>query len=198
MRLDPECMRCRLCQGRSNIVPPEGRKRSPIALVGEAPGEKEDLIGRPFVGRAGKMLDRVMTEQGVDRKEVLITNTVKCRPPGNRRPTADEVGQCYPYLEQELKGKVLVVALGKTASENLLQRPVKMTEMANCEFYVEIMGIKTWVVPAFHPSAAMYNLRSRESLGKTMSLVKRELDSLGSASSRGTSSSSSRPSRKRA
>ncbi|MGD1060636.1 MAG: uracil-DNA glycosylase [Methanomassiliicoccales archaeon] len=198
MRLDKKCMRCVLCQGRANVVGPEGRRRSPIALVGEAPGEREDLLGRPFVGRAGKMLDRIMAEQGVERKEVLITNTVKCRPPDNRRPNDEEVDECFPYLEQELKGKALVIALGRTAAENLLQRPVKMTENANCEFYVEIMGIKTRVVPAFHPSAAMYNLRSRESLAETMSLVRSELDSLGSASAIGTSGSSSRPPRKRA
>ncbi len=169
-----------------------------MALVGEAPGEKEDLLGRPFVGRAGKMLDRIMTERGVSRNEVLITNTVKCRPPGNRRPTEEETDQCFPYLEQELKGKALVVAMGRTAAENLLQRPVKITEMANCEFYVEIMGMKTRVVPTFHPSAAMYNLRSREGLGKTMALVRSELDSPGSASARGTSGSSIRPSKKKA
>ncbi|MDD1771126.1 MAG: uracil-DNA glycosylase [Methanomassiliicoccales archaeon] len=198
MRLDPECTRCRLCQGRSNVVAPEGRKRSPIALVGEAPGEREDQLGRPFVGRAGKMLDRIMAEQGVERDEVLITNTVKCRPPRNRRPTEGEADECYPYLEQELKGKALVITLGKTASENLLQRPVKMTDMANCEFYIEIMGIKARVMPAFHPSAAMYNLRSRESLGRTMLFVRKELDSLGSASSKGTSGSSSRPPKRRA
>ncbi len=198
MRLDRECARCSLCGGRANVVAPEGPRRSPVALVGEAPGEKEDKLGRPFVGRAGKMLDRVMAENGVSRKEVLITNTVKCRPPNNRRPTGKEADECLPYLEQELKGKALVVALGKTAAENLLQRPVKMTEMANCEFYVDIMGIKTRIVPAFHPSAAMYNLRSRESLGETMRLVRSALDSLGSASSKGTSRSSSRPSRKKA
>lgn len=198
MRLDPACARCDLCNGRANVVAPEGRRRSPVALVGEAPGEKEDLLGRPFVGRAGKMLDRIMTERGVSRNEVLITNTVKCRPPGNRRPTEEETDQCFPYLEQELKGKALVVAMGRTAAENLLQRPVKITEMANCEFYVEIMGMKTRVVPTFHPSAAMYNLRSREGLGKTMALVRSELDSPGSASARGTSGSSIRPSKKKA
>ena len=181
-----------------NVVGPEGRRRSPIALVGEAPGEKEDLLGRPFVGRAGKMLDRIMAEQGIERKEVLITNTVKCRPPDNRRPTEEEVDECFPYLEQELKGKTLVIALGRTAAENLLQRPVRMAENANCEFYVEIMGIETRVVPAFHPSAAMYHFESRQSLAETMRLVRSELDFLGSASARGTSGSSSRPPRKRA
>jgi uracil-DNA glycosylase family 4 len=185
MRLGDECARCRLCH-RAHVVPPEGPHGSPVALVGEAPGEKEDLLRRPFVGRAGKMLDRIMKEQGVDRTQVLITNTVKCRPPGNRRPTKGEVEECFPYLEQELEGKSLVIALGKTAAENLLRRPVKVSEMANHEFRVEIMGTRVRVMPAYHPSAAMYNLRSRESLGRTMALVRKELDLLESASSRGT------------
>jgi len=186
MRLDLECERCSLCRCRKNVVAPEGPRDSKVVLVGEAPGEQEDRLGRPFVGRAGKMLERIMSEQGVRRGEVLITNTVKCRPPKNRRPSKTEVDECYPYLEQEIAGKALVVALGKTAAENLLNRPIKMNEVANCEFYVEIMGIKTRIVPAFHPSAAMYRLSSRKSLGETMSLVRRELDRTESASSRGT------------
>ena len=198
MRLDPACTRCGLCKGRENVVAPEGPRRARVVLVGEAPGQKEDQLGRPFVGRAGKMLDRIMAEQGVSRREVLITNTVKCRPPRNRRPTEKETDECFPYLEQELKGRAMVVAMGKTAAENLLQRPVKMADVANCDFYVEIMGIKTRVVPTYHPSAAMYNLRSREALGRTMKLVRSELDSPGSASSRGTSRSSIRPPKRKA
>ncbi len=186
MRLDLDCLRCELCRGRSKVVGPEGSRNSAVVLVGEAPGEQEDKQGRPFVGRAGKMLDRLMKEQGVRRDEVLITNTVKCRPQNNRRPTKQEVAACYPYLEQEIAGKALVVALGKTAAENILQRPVKMNEVANCEFFVEIMGIKTRIVPAFHPSAAMYRLSSRKSLGETLSLVRKELDRTENASSRGT------------
>ncbi|MEI9479879.1 MAG: uracil-DNA glycosylase [Deltaproteobacteria bacterium] len=176
MRLDLQCPRCKLCRGRTQVVPPDGPRRSPVVLVGEAPGEKEDKLGKPFVGRAGKMLGRVMAEQGVRREEVLITNTVKCRPPENRKPEKDEIGECFPYLEQELKRKSLVVALGKTSAESLLQRPVKMSDVANRNFHVEIVGIKTRVVPAYHPSACLYNLESRKSLGETMRLVRKVLD----------------------
>lgn len=132
------------------------------------------------------MLDRIMSEQGVRREQVLITNTVKCRPPNNRRPTKAEVDECYPYLEQEIAGKAMVVALGKTAAETILNRSLKMNEDANCEFYVEIKGIKTRIIPAFHPSAAMYRRSSRKSLGDTLRLVRQELDRTGNASSRGT------------
>ena len=83
-----DCDRCGLCNGRNNIVLPTGNLDSPVVFVGEAPGENEDLQGVPFVGRAGKILDDAMTAAGITRKDVMITNTVKCRPPNNRYPTS--------------------------------------------------------------------------------------------------------------
>ena len=115
MRPEPGCQRCGLCKGRTQIVFPDGDPSTGIVFVGEAPGENEDIQGRPFVGRSGKILDGMMEEAGFSRKDVLITNTVKCRPPGNRDPTAEEMAACRPFLESELKDARLVVGLGKSA-----------------------------------------------------------------------------------
>jgi len=185
MRLDSECTRCRLSKKRTQVVPPDGPLGARIVFVGEGPGEREDVQGRPFIGRAGKMLDRILSEQGVPRSEIMITNTVKCRPPENRRPKEDEMRACFHYLEQELKGRTLVVALGKTSSENLLARKVNLAREANVEFLIQIMGEGVRVIPAYHPSACLYNPRAHQSLGQTMHLVREELDRLKSASSTG-------------
>jgi len=175
MRLDRGCTKCCLCQDRNNVVGPSGDLGSKVALVGEAPGEKEDQMGRPFIGRAGKMLDRLMLEAGLDREKVMITNTVKCRPPGNRRPKPEEVAACHPFLEQELEDKDLIVCLGKTACEALMQRSIKMGEQANKPTTVIIMGKEKELLPAYHPSASLYNLKARDSLRETLRTVRERL-----------------------
>ena len=186
MRLDPQCTLCRLSEKRTQVVPPDGPLSARIVFVGEGPGEKEDIQGRPFVGRAGKMLDRLLAGQGVPRSEIMITNTVKCRPPENRRPKEDEMRACFPYLEQELKGRTLVIALGKTSSENLLARKINLAKEANVESLIQVMGKGIRVIPAYHPSACLYSLKARQSLGQTMHLVREEFDRFKSASSIGT------------
>ena len=172
MDLDLDCMRCRLCEKRIQVVPPSGDIRSKVAFVGEGPGEKEDLRGAPFVGRAGKMLDRLMMEEGLDRRLVMITNTVKCRPPENRRPLPDEMEACFPYLEQELANRQLIVAMGRTACENLLGRAVKIGQEANSIVTVELMGTCKEVLLTYHPSACLYNLRARQGLKASIRLVR--------------------------
>lgn len=117
---EADCRRCRLSDARTNIVLPCGDVHSKVALVGEAPGAQEDLKGVPFIGKAGKILDGLMAEAGLDRERIMITNTVKCRPPGNRRPKADEMIACHPFLQEELKGKRFILALGLSAAEDLL------------------------------------------------------------------------------
>ena len=168
MPLDPDCRLCALWHGRRGVVPPSGDPRSKVALVGEGPGEKEDLLGQPFVGRAGRALDRLMQEVGLERDKVLITNTVKCRPPGNRRPTSDEVRACRPYLEEELQGKEFVLALGLSAAEGLLGRKVKLKEEANREFEVLMGGGPVKVMVTYHPSACVYRPQAREVLREAL------------------------------
>ncbi|MFA7342446.1 MAG: uracil-DNA glycosylase, partial [Candidatus Methanomethylophilaceae archaeon] len=109
MRPSPDCRLCTLSQNRSLIVLPEGDPCSPVVFVGEAPGEKEDQSGRPFVGRSGRILDGMLEEAGLPRGSILITNTVKCRPPGNRDPQREEMAACLPFLQHELKDRELVV-----------------------------------------------------------------------------------------
>lgn len=87
MRPDYNCKLCGLCKGRTNIVLPEGSQSSGVVFVGEAPGKDEDLYGRPFIGKSGKILDKMMLDVGINREDILITNTVKCRPPNNRKPS---------------------------------------------------------------------------------------------------------------
>ena len=178
MFLDLDCELCRLCRGRTKVVAPSGDLGSPVVFVGEAPGEKEDLSGRPFVGRAGKMLDRIMMEEGLPRDRVMITNTVKCRPPGNRRPRPDEVLACRPYLEDDLRGKQLIVCMGRTACEGLLNNKVAMKDCANQLFTIAIGKERIDLVPAYHPSAALRSLEAREGLRLTVRVVRERFPDL--------------------
>lgn len=172
MFLDLDCELCRLSEGRCKVVAPSGDLESPVVLVGEAPGEKEDLAGQPFVGKAGRMLDRLLSEEGLPRERVMITNTVKCRPPGNRRPKEDEMLACRPYLEDDLRGKQLIVCLGKTACEGLLKNKVALKDCVGQTFTVAIGGERIDLVPTYHPSAALRNLEAREGLRATIRMIR--------------------------
>jgi uracil-DNA glycosylase len=172
MELDPDCRRCGLSRGRTHVVGPDGDLGSSVCFVGEAPGEKEDQQGRPFVGRAGKMLDRLFEEEGLPRDRIMITNTVKCRPPGNRTPKVEERRACLPYLEQELEGRRLVVALGRTACCNLLGKAVKMEEEVNRPREVTVGRERVFLLPAYHPAACLFNLNARASLRETIRIAK--------------------------
>jgi len=109
------CTRCRLAQGRTKAVPGEGHPDTEVLFVGEGPGQTEDAQGRPFVGRAGELLVRMLASIGWRRQEVFITNIVKCRPPGNRDPEPDEIAACAPYLQRQLEvlDPAVVVTLGR-------------------------------------------------------------------------------------
>ncbi len=172
MELDLDCRRCPLCETRNRVVPPDGDLSSPVCFVGEAPGKNEDLEGRPFVGRAGSMLDRILDEEGLSRERIMITNTVKCRPPGNRVPTSGEREACFPYLEQDLMGRRLVVGLGRTACANLLGRSIKLGDEANRSLEVEIGGVSVEFLPTYHPAACLFNLKAREGLRETIRTVR--------------------------
>jgi uracil-DNA glycosylase len=171
MKLDHGCQRCSLCQGRANVVGPSGDLSSRLVFVGEAPGATEDRLGKPFVGKAGKMLDRLLAENGLPRESIMITNTVKCRPPNNRRPTKEEVGCCRPYLEEDLDGRCLIVALGITAAEGLLGRKVSLKVDANKVFQVPLGKETISVMPTYHPSACFYNRTACEGLREGIALA---------------------------
>lgn len=116
------CTRCELHKGRTQTVFGVGNERARWMFIGEAPGAEEDRRGEPFVGRAGKLLDEMLRAVGLDRGDVYIANTVKCRPPGNRNPAADEMATCRGYLDRqiELIAPGIIVAVGKVAAQNLL------------------------------------------------------------------------------
>ncbi|MGD0819046.1 MAG: uracil-DNA glycosylase [Methanomassiliicoccales archaeon] len=171
MKLDLKCNRCPLCQGRANVVGPSGDLDSKLVFVGEAPGATEDRTGKPFVGKAGKMLDRLLAENGLPRESIMITNAVKCRPPNNRRPTREEVEACRPYLGEDLQGRCLVVALGLTASQGLLGRKVSLKVDANKVFQVELGKETISVMPTYHPSACLFNLTARKGLREGIAMA---------------------------
>lgn len=120
------CQRCQLSQSCTNIVMSRGNYRYPIVIVGEAPGYYEDDAGVPFVGQAGKMLERVLNSVGIESEDCLVTNMVRCRPPDNRAPTSKELKACYPYLYREIKAAKpdVIVLLGNT--------PLKFFLGSNC------------------------------------------------------------------
>jgi uracil-DNA glycosylase len=153
-----ECQRCKLWATRTNIVFGEGHAQAELMFVGEAPGADEDATGRPFVGRAGQLLTKMIEAIGLKREDVYIANILKSRPPGNRNPEADETKACKPFLLRQIaviKPK-LIVTLGNPATQGLLETKVGITKMRG-EFqpYPRFPGI--YVLPTFHPA---YLLRS--------------------------------------
>lgn len=151
-----DCRACQLCQTRTNIVFGVGNPRARVMFVGEAPGKNEDLRGEPFVGRAGENLNRILSLAGLEREDIYIANVLKCRPPQNRNPQADEVLACSPYLREQIRSiwPDVIVTLGNPASHFVLKTEVGITKLRG-RFHQ--MGHFT-VMPTFHPAAALRNL----------------------------------------
>jgi len=146
-----ECTRCRLCEGRTQIVFGDGDPQAALMFIGEGPGETEDLRGLPFVGRAGELLTQMIEKGlGIPRRDVYICNIVKCRPPGNRTPLSDEVASCRPFLDAQIDAVQprVIVALGKPAASLLLGRDVAITRARGT--WHAYRGIP--VMPTFHPA----------------------------------------------
>ncbi len=153
-----DCKRCKLWSTRTNIVFGEGSPKAELMFIGEGPGADEDTTGRPFVGRAGQLLTKMIEAIDLKREDVYIANVVKSRPPGNRAPERDEVEACIPFLFRQIAAirPKLIVALGNPAMQALLDTKIGITRMRG-EFhpFTRIEGI--WVMPTFHPA---YLLRS--------------------------------------
>ena len=171
MRPDPDCRLCGLCEGRTQVVYPDGNPGNGIIFVGEGPGENEDLKGRPFVGKSGKILEDMMAAHGFSRADVMITNTVKCRPPGNRDPLPEEMAACRPFLFSELEDARLVVGLGKSACRDLMGYEGPMSQIVNVPVTIDINGREVLFIPTYHPAATIYNRNSRAALDETMRVV---------------------------
>jgi uracil-DNA glycosylase len=150
-----------ICGSATNMVPGEGSPTADVMLVGEAPGASEDKQGRPFVGRAGKLLDQLLEEAGLVRDDVFITNVVKARPPGNRDPKAGEVAHHLPWLEQQLAliAPSVVVPLGRHALAHFA--PGSKISQVHGTLIVER---ERRLVPWLHPAAALRNRELRETL----------------------------------
>jgi uracil-DNA glycosylase family 4 len=148
------CIRCRLSQGRTQVVFGVGDPHADVMFIGEGPGYHEDKQGEPFVGAAGQLLTRLLAEIGLQREDVYITNVVKCRPPGNRDPLPDEIEACRPYLEGQLEliRPRLIVTLGNFATRVMLDRQVSISRVRGERFTVD--GRE--VIPTFHPAAVLH------------------------------------------
>lgn len=151
-----DCKRCKLSQGRKHLVFGEGSPKARLVFVGEGPGAEEDAAGRPFVGEAGKLLTRIIEGgMGLKREDVYICNVVKCRPPNNRDPEADEVQICLPFLKQQLAiiRPEVICTLGRIAAKSLLGREFKITQERGNWF--SFLGIP--LMATFHPAYILRN-----------------------------------------
>jgi len=155
------CQACRLCETRQNVVFADGNANAKLMIIGEGPGQREDELGVPFVGRAGQLLDKILASVNIDRnKDTYICNMVKCRPPGNRVPGKDEMEACRSFLEAQIefvKPKLIVLA-GSTAVQGVLQVKDPISRIRGKWFDIK-NGAK--VMPVFHPSFLLRN-ESRE------------------------------------
>ena len=192
------CTRCKLHTSRRRVVPGEGPLNARVMIIGEAPGEREDEEGRPFVGAAGQLLNKLLSSVGIRREEVYITNVVKCRPPNNRDPEPDEIEACRPYLVTQILmiRPQVIICLGRHSAREVLTMagyPEKsvsnISSIRGRVFNARIGDLNVKVLPTYHPAAALYNPRLRgvieEDLRKVRELMERGggggiLDYLGS------------------
>jgi len=176
-----DCTRCPLHLERTHVVHTEGNRKARLMFVGEAPGADEDVQARPFVGRAGQLLTKIIEAIGLKREEVLIGNVNRCRPPQNRAPMPDEAATCKPFLEREIAivQPAVIVVLGNTAMKNLLDTREGITR-ARGRFH-DYKGIK--VMPTFHPA---YLLRDPSKKRETWEDLKKVRDYLDAQSQKGT------------
>ncbi len=167
------CRKCSLWKTRKNAVPGEGGFRKKIMFVGEAPGKKEDKLGRPFVGAAGKLLDELLGSIGLSREDVFITNIVKCRPPGNRDPSEYEIKQCAPYLERQIrtmKPKV-ICPLGRFSAGYILNMfGFTMSSISKVQGKV-FEAPDVVILPMYHPAAALYHGKMKVYLEKSFKVL---------------------------
>src|SRR2546425_5816904 len=152
------CTRCRLSQGRTQVVFGSGNPHADLMFVGEAPGFHEDQQGIPFVGQAGKLLDRLLAGIGLARGDVYVANVLKCRPPGNRDPQPDEIEACEAHLfrQIELIEPKVVATLGNFATKLLSGRPLGITRVHGQDQQTTIGGRSVLLYPLYHPAAALY------------------------------------------
>ena len=180
---------CPLRRTATNTVFIDGNPAAPVMIIGEAPGADEDRIGRPFVGRAGQLLDRMLAAIGLDRQGVLITNVVYCRPPGNRTPTTAEIASCLPFVLRHvaLVDPKILVLCGGTAAGALLPQGQGITRLRGRWFDLEIPGLAEPVptLPMFHPSFLLRAPERKREAWRDLLALRARLDELLRADSKG-------------
>lgn len=164
-----DCCRCGLNKGRQKVVFGVGNPHARLVLVGEAPGREEDEKGEPFVGEAGRLLDRILFAMGLQRDEVYICNVLKCRPPNNRDPEADEVTTCEPFLIRQLAAiqPEMIVALGRFAIQTLLQSKAPISRVRGT--WQQYQGIP--LMPTYHPAYLLRNPNGKREVWADMKQV---------------------------
>jgi DNA polymerase len=167
------CSRCGLHRTRKSVVFGEGDIRSRLMFIGEAPGADEDRQGRPFVGRAGQLLTKIIAAMGLEREETYITNILKCRPPGNRNPEVDEICECLPYLEKQIEAikPEIICTLGLFATQTLtgIRDPIGRMRGSTYEY----QGIP--LIPTYHPAACLRNPSSKKLVWEDIKRVMKHL-----------------------
>jgi len=168
-----ECTRCKLHRHRTQIVFGVGNPKADLVFVGEAPGADEDAQGEPFVGRAGQLLTKIIEAMGMRREDVYICNIIKCRPPNNRTPEADEIVACQPFLLEQLRaiGPKFICALGGPAAQTLLQTKEAISRLRG-KFY-DYHGIP--LLPTFHPAFLLRNPSEKKTVWEDMKLLLRHM-----------------------
>jgi len=169
------CQKCPLYLTRQHAVPGEGSYSSSVIFIGEAPGEVEDLQGKPFIGKAGQLFSKILQSVQIKRKDIFITNMIKCRPPGNRNPSKSEIEVCLPYLESQIAliNPKIIVTLGNISTKFLLDSNEGISKLRG-KWFTWIGGIR--IFPMFHPS---YLLRHEETTpGSPKELTWRDIKEL--------------------
>jgi uracil-DNA glycosylase family 4 len=172
-----KCKKCNLHKTRQNTVFGEGDPDSDIMIIGEAPGREEDEVGRPFIGRAGKLLNEFLKSIGLNRDLVFIVNTIKCRPPENRDPETVEINACSDYLDQQIniiKPKVLVL-LGKIAANRLLGEDIPMSELRLKKFFIDKYDIP--IIVFYHPAYILRSPSQKKKVWDDLQYLKGIIDS---------------------
>jgi DNA polymerase len=171
-----QCTRCGLCQGRTNAVPGEGNLNAKLLVIGEGPGAQEDLLGRPFVGRAGQLLDQMLDSIGIARETAYIANVVKCRPPQNRAPKEEEAQACLPYLWEQIEiiDPDVIALFGATALNFVLDPSLRITKSRGNWF---VLGGRP-LIATYHPAALLRDPSKKIDSFKDMLSIDRKLKGL--------------------
>ena len=173
------CRKCSLAETRTNVVFGVGNPNADVMFIGEAPGEKEDLSGIPFVGAAGKLFDKYLVSGGIPREEIYIANMLKCRPPKNRDPKPEEQDLCIEYLREQVRAvsPKLIVCLGRIAAMRLIKPDFRITAEHGIWFERGAFS----VCAVYHPSALLRDPRKKDDMLADMMEIKRRLDALKQA-----------------